>query len=229
MRYLGGKTRIAKKILAHLEPLLADRPYLEPFVGGGSVLEQLAPKVKPGYCWAGDANAALIHLYEEVARGWTPPEHFSKVKWEELKAEQDPTDPMTAFAGFGCSFMAMWFEGYHASEIGPSARALIRQRPAFQATQFLARPFDHWHPARSVVYCDPPYAGTQGYSAPGCGGFDHEHFWNTLRGWARSDNAVFVSEYIAPEGAAELVDEWEVKGRMKSGGRAAERLFRVKP
>ena len=43
-----------------------------------------------------------------------------------------------------------------------------------------------------VVYCDPPYAGTNGYGR----GFDHEAFWQ----WCRTrDFPVYVSEYRAPE------------------------------
>ena len=43
-----------------------------------------------------------------------------------------------------------------------------------------------------VVYCDPPYAGTNGYGRE----FDHEAFWQ----WCRSrELPYYVSEYRAPE------------------------------
>lgn len=43
-----------------------------------------------------------------------------------------------------------------------------------------------------VVYCDPPYAGTNGYGRE----FDHDAFWQ----WCRTrDFPVYVSEYRAPE------------------------------
>lgn len=43
----------------------------------------------------------------------------------------------------------------------------------------------------SVLYCDPPYAGTAGYDL----NFDHEAFWR----WARAQTQpVFISEYSAP-------------------------------
>ena len=43
-----------------------------------------------------------------------------------------------------------------------------------------------------VVYCDPPYAETEGYGRE----FDHEAFWQ----WCRTrDFPVYVSEYRAPE------------------------------
>jgi site-specific DNA-adenine methylase len=45
----------------------------------------------------------------------------------------------------------------------------------------------------SVIYCDPPYAGTAEYKE---GAFNHEAFWQ----WCRTqNNPVFVSEYNAPD------------------------------
>ena len=44
-----------------------------------------------------------------------------------------------------------------------------------------------------VIYCDPPYADTQGYSKDG---FNHAEFWQ----WVRDcPHCVIVSEYSAPE------------------------------
>ena len=45
----------------------------------------------------------------------------------------------------------------------------------------------------SVIYCDPPYAGTAEYKE---GAFNHAAFWQ----WCRTqNNPVFVSEYNAPD------------------------------
>jgi site-specific DNA-adenine methylase len=46
-----------------------------------------------------------------------------------------------------------------------------------------------------LIYCDPPYKHTQGYSA---GGFEDEKFWNKMREWSK-DNVVFISEESAPK------------------------------
>ena len=56
-------------------------------------------------------------------------------------------------------------------------------------------------PNSAVVYCDPPYAGTNEYST---GTFDSARFWK----WAEeasANNLLFVSEYAAPNG---FVDIW---------------------
>jgi hypothetical protein len=46
-------------------------------------------------------------------------------------------------------------------------------------------------PDGAIVYCDPPYKGTAGYTRS----FDHEAFWDWVR---RSPHRIFVSEYTAP-------------------------------
>ena len=46
-----------------------------------------------------------------------------------------------------------------------------------------------------LIYCDPPYKDTEGYST---GGFDHDKFWDTMREWSK-DNCVFISEESAPK------------------------------
>lgn len=43
----------------------------------------------------------------------------------------------------------------------------------------------------SVVYCDPPYIGTEGY----CVEFDHEQFYEWLR---NTNSPVYISEYTMP-------------------------------
>ena len=44
----------------------------------------------------------------------------------------------------------------------------------------------------SIIYCDPPYKGTTGYTVE----FDHDKFWD----WVRTNpHPVYVSEYTAPQ------------------------------
>ena len=71
-----------------------------------------------------------------------------------------------------------------------------------QGVSFLHQGYLACAPVNSLVYCDPPYAGTtQGYSSTS---FDSIMFWNTMRHWAREGNTVLVSEYVAPDFAHEV-------------------------
>lgn len=54
-------------------------------------------------------------------------------------------------------------------------------------------------PPNSIIYCDPPYAGTTKYAT---GAFDHEQFWNWCNDKVAEGHTVFVSEYNAP-------DDWQ--------------------
>lgn len=71
----------------------------------------------------------------------------------------------------------------------------------------------------SVVYCDPPYRGTDGYKTA----FDHDRFYD----WLRSvPFPVYVSEYAMPD---DFVQVWHVEKRCTLGPRnntrTTERLF----
>ena len=72
---------------------------------------------------------------------------------------------------------------------------------------------DYQHEEGDVVYCDPPYAGTEKYDGRE---FDHDDFWE----WVRTrDYPVYVSEYSAPD---DFISIWQ-KGIMKlrAGGKSA--------
>jgi 16S rRNA G966 N2-methylase RsmD len=56
----------------------------------------------------------------------------------------------------------------------------------------------------SIIYCDPPYAGTSKYD----GGLDHKAFFN----WADDQvNPVFISEYNIPD--KRFTEVWSIKKR----------------
>ena len=66
-------------------------------------------------------------------------------------------------------------------------------------------------PPGALVYCDPPYTGTQGY---GKDQFNSDEFWDVMRNWSR-DSIVFISEYAAPE---DFVEYASSKKQMTLGG-----------
>ena len=63
-------------------------------------------------------------------------------------------------------------------------------------------------PEGAVVYCDPPYAGTSGYSNVHKYDFDSERFYYWLR---TRDYPVYVSEYTMPD---DFVCIWEKEKRV---------------
>ena len=227
MRYLGGKSRIAKT----LAQIIAPRgPWLEPFCGGQSMSVALSA-YGPGV--SGDANAALIALYRAVRDGWQPPENVTEQEYAEARALPD-SDPRKAFFGFCCSFGSKWFGGFARGEGRNYAREgrdalIIDAKKIREANVMLCNAsFFDYAPQSCVeiLYCDPPYAGTTGYAT---GAFDHDAFWQRCREWAAGGTRVFVSEYTAPHDA---ICMWEktiasTVSIDKSSKPRTEKLFRV--
>ena len=229
MQYMGGKTRLAKRIAATIASHRGDRcTYLEPFLGGASVAAVVCPLFERSIL--SDSQPDIALLWDAVVHGWEPPAELSREEYGSLR-HADPS-PLRAFAGFGCSFGGKWFGGYAACNRGDNypqqahnsikrkARGLIGaevRRADYSA-------LDDEVTVDCVVYCDPPYIDTTSYST---GVFDHAEFWRTAERWALRGALVLVSEYRAPAG---WVPVWEVDLSMplaKDGNamRSRERLY----
>jgi DNA adenine methylase len=141
----------------------------------------------------------------EIITGWIPPEILTEEEYKKIQSIKDDNDPLTAFAGFGCSFGGKWFGGY--------ARSNNRQSYAKNAhnsclkkikllnsenTVFIHSDYKNMtYPSRFVIYTDPPYANTTGYGATGL--FNNNEFWEFCRELNNKGCKVFISEYTAPE------------------------------
>lgn len=178
---------------------------------------------------ASDLCADIIMLWDAASKGWEPPTRISE---EEYKAARTaPSSAYRGFVGFGCSFGGKFFGGYARSGTRNYAmnahNAILKKAKALRGVHFSCGPYDSLAPKNSLVYCDPPYAGTtQGYSSTS---FDSARFWNTMLEWSKRGNTVIVSEYVAPDFCKEV---WriEIKTDMhcKTGKEPrVEKLFQV--
>lgn len=234
MQYFGGKARIGKRLAEAMAPTLAGRYVWEPFMGGLNMTPHLA-RVSLGV-FATDANPALVSLYNAVRAGWDPPSVITRETWQAAKALPD-SDPLKGFCGL-CSFAGIWFRGYSGDaqrkrRFASSQRTCcVRDAPIplrVDTVDFCAgEPAAPAYPL--ALYCDPPYAGTNGvkvYEPSKRSGlpFDHGKFWQRAWQWSRLC-PVFVSEYSAPP-------EWQIVHeepaapvtRRSSGASLPERLF----
>lgn len=233
MRYLGGKSRTRNEIAAYLNRIRRPgQPYWEPFVGAGWVLE----KIKGQPIYASDANQALVFMWQRLQQGWRPPETVTEEMYRQAKAgEYDAA--LTAFIGFGCSFGGKWFAGYarHERDSGEEGRysrqsqsSLEYKNHRLDTVHFFTADFLACYvPAyQCLIYCDPPYNGTTGYSA--VPPFDHEAFWERVRWLEERGHTVVVSEYQAPSDFSCILEiPTKTDMRTKNGnGQRTERLFR---
>jgi DNA adenine methylase len=203
-----GKSRIAGRLAALMLCVTTERAvYVEPFVGAGSVAALMAPQFKRAVL--SDAHPDLIMMWQALQQGWEPPLVVTRKEYEALR--HAPPSALRAFAGYGCSFGGKWFGGYAVHTAGHCGNAsttyaahtvvgLRGKLRGLRAAEFCCLDYrDAKVPDGAVVYLDPPYDGTTGYST---GRFDHAAFW----AWAGSltHATVFVSEYTAPPGWAPL-------------------------
>lgn len=219
MRYLGGKTRLAKHIAeAILNDTDSRQTYIEPMVGGGSVLCAMAPHFENAF--AGDIHEDLILLYQALQEGWVPPTEVSEELYRDLKHAEPSA--LRGFVGFGCSFGGKWFggratggfrsDGFPRNHVAESRANLLKSVFNLRGVEYRCGGYQRW-PIRAgyVVYLDPPYAGTTGYS--GTETFDHEAFWSTARKWRDMGAHVYVSELDAPDDWTRI---WETERKVGS-------------
>lgn len=205
MQYMGGKHRQAKDIRKIIAELRGDRTrYVEPFMGGGSVLAAVAPDFD--HAVGADASESLIELWKAVVSDeWHPPVHMTKEVYDAMK-RYGSACPLKGWAGYGASYRGKWFGGYNGTVatrdyMAENARGLerkaviLRKHPDLTITH--GDYTSHTVNADTVVYCDPPYADTTGYQV--VDDFDHGWFWEIAQHWTEMGALVLVHEYTAPE------------------------------
>ena len=108
----------------------------------------------------------------------------------------DENPALTGFVGFGCSFGGKWWGGYAKDKrgddyCGQAKRGLLKDFPGVRSATFTCLDYhDVEIPDGAVVYCDPPYVNTTGYTV---GQFDTNEFWNYMRQLSKRCD-VYISE-----------------------------------
>lgn len=238
--------------------------------GSGAPLEffcaHFATNNKPLIVGA-DLHPAAICLLRELAAGWKPPTALTEEEHKRLSREgavpfkscaacagltlgastraphtcPASIDPVHGFAGFGCSFGAVYYSGYggrsrpkYRDPVGGVAKVYAKAAP-------LLRRVNAWHvgdyranyglpgsgavyiaQVGDLVYVDIPYKGTTGYK--GLPPFDHSAYWQWVTDLAAFGVTVLTSEFSAP---APFARAWyctrqvESRAGLHGGGKAA--------
>ena len=231
---MGSKNRIAKYLLPII---LKDRKpeqwYVEPMVGGANTIDKVE-----GNRIGADSHELLIGALKLIRDNpQSIPDLITEDDYSREKAGEFNSQ-MTGFIGFAMSFGGKWFAGYRRDVKGTkgcidnmstqtrrSKQSAVKQSANIQGVDFVnAKYQDLEIPASSIVYCDPPYAGTTKYKD---GDFNHTEFWQKCRDWCADGHQVFVSEYNAPD---DFVCVWEKEisvnvAKNSKGKKGVERLF----
>jgi len=211
LRYVGGKSKLAKRIASDILARTDKRDVLiEPFVGGGAVLAELAPAFDCVY--ASDIHEDLMLMWNKFWHyNWEPDNYCSEQEYQRLRYEKPSA--LRRLVGFGQSFGGKWWGGYargkkpngeernYLDETIRNIKNIISKLP--ENSHFTISSYKDWNPvAGDVIYCDPPYASTQGYG--GTDSFDSQEFWKVMDEWKQLGADVFVSEYNAPDSWKEI-------------------------
>ena len=200
MIYLGSKRRLAKHILPIiLKNRTEGQWYVEPFCGGCNLIDKVTgPRI------ASDVNFYLIAYFKALQNGWLPPTEFSEDLYNKIKNNKENYPPeLVCFAGFPLSFASKFFGGYAKNNAGQrydraAFKNAVQQVPYVKDILFHNTEYYNLEiPAKSIIYCDPPYEGATKYK--GTDSFDHTHFWQWCREKAAEGYEVYISEYNAPE------------------------------
>lgn len=218
MQYNGGKKGIAKQLAAIIN-LAEPKVYWEPFCGMCSVGLLVNAQEKH----FSDADEATIAVLKAARDGFEFPTTVTREQYFEYKA-LPPSNPLHGFAKYGCSFAGKPWGGY-AKNARNDNYAFTAQKTiktiggGLINAELVNQRYNRLTIAASVIYADPPYAGTTS-----CGTsekFDTVKFWD----WARDQTVVvFVSEYQAPEDFI-CVFEKRISGLRTKGVKPQEKLF----
>ena len=206
MKYYGSKRRLANFILPII---LKDRVddsqyYVEPFCGGCNLIDKVS-----GNRIANDVNRPLIGLLRAVSEGWTPPEYITKEMyngvWDLYRSGRDLDNPLMGWVAFCCSFCGRFWGCYAGDKNDTPTKKryqedakknLARQAPNLKGIGFNSLPYNELIiPSNSIIYCDPPYQGTDRYKTS----LDYGKFWQWCRDKTKEGHKVFISEYQAPD------------------------------
>lgn len=197
MQYMGSKKSIARYLLpAILKDRYPGQWYVEPFCGGCNMIDKV-----DGERIANDCNPYLIKMWQALQKGWEPPRCVCRDFYEIVRANKNSFPPeLVAFIGFMCSFGGKWWSSYAFNNKGDNyalrgRSVLLNQIKKLSNVEFRCSSYcDMDIPQHSIIYCDPPYAGTTRYNAS----INHDVFWQWCREKTEEGHKVFVSEYHTP-------------------------------
>ena len=230
MQYMGGKSRISKQIAEILNSSIdKNKPFVSLFCGSCAIESKVQADVKI----LNDKHPYLIAMWQALQNGWMPPDVVTKEEYYRVKANIDENPALTGFVGFGCSFGGKWWGGYAKDKrgddyCGQAKRGLLKDLVGIQSATFTCLDYhDVEIPDGAVVYCDPPYVNTTGYTV---GQFDTNEFWDYMRQLSNRCD-VYISEESAPDDFECIWSKEKVRTLEKSdnvGRVKVEKLFKYK-
>lgn len=197
MVYQGSKLLYSKEICSILNNILREKHlfhYVEPFVGGANIIDKIVAMDKKAF----DISDDLIRIFTATQGGWFPPLVCSMEEYYLLKESKEDS-VLKAYVSFAGSWSAKKWGGYAKGEgrdhYNERTRRFIKQIPLLKHIEFKVSDYRDLCINNSLIYCDPPYKGTLGYSS---GDFDTDEFYDWCRMQLDRHNTIVISERSMP-------------------------------
>ena len=244
MMYMGSKYKIGKRIIEAIkndlkEQNLTEMTWVEPFAGSLGMLFHTGGIF--GKRIASDVDEDVITLWQRMQEGYVPPEDVTAEIYQSVRFNQSQhPKELVAFIKNGCSFGGKSWGGFAKPDSGgrnyPAEASRLCQKKIARCmdVEFFHCVYQNLEKIavtkfnqQTVVYCDPPYANTTGYSKDG---FSHQEFWAWCVEMAKRGPIVYVSEYSKPDSVdADLIWEMTRKNALSQKTKVqTEKLYRVK-
>lgn len=231
MKYMGSKNRISKDIMSITQAGRKHRQwYIEPFVGGGNMLDKIEGNCK-GYDNNEHVIEALILIRDNLEALPKNNEEINEKQYKHIRDNKEYYPPgLVGYVGFALSYSGKWFGGWCRDGAGKrdyvaeAYRNAVKQSPKLQNCFLVNSSYlEITLPKESIVYCDPPYAGSTKYKDS----FDHAEFWEWCRKTSSGGHKVYISEYKAPDDFRCVWQKEQVSSLTQDTGskKAIEKLF----
>lgn len=203
MRYMGGKSRIAKDISNIINGYTkGELPFVSLFCGSCAI----ESRVDSPYKICNDKHEYLIAMWQALQNGCELPDSITKEQYQDIKANLDRDKALSGFVGFGCSFGGKWWGGYASGWKNDKSKmrnfcdegkrqTMKKLNGLTDATFFDCDYLNLSIVEHAIVYADPPYMNTTGYSTDA---INYDEFWQHMRTLGK-DHVVLISEEQAPE------------------------------
>lgn len=228
MKFMGSKNRIAKEILPIMMTARQNRPWVEPFVGGGNLIDKVF-----GERIGADNNHHVIEALIAI-RDFVDdlPKNNTEFTEDDYNLLRTSDYQFKGYAGFALSYGGRWMGGWRRDAKGErdyvreAYNNALKQSPRLKDVKLIhSNYYDLVIPENSLIYCDPPYQNTTDYKSK----FNHAEFWGWCRLKAIEGHIIFVSEYNAPDDFQCVWQKEICSSLTQNTGskRAVEKLFRL--
>lgn len=216
MRYLGGKFRQSKAIVAAVETIDPDfEVYVEPFCGAMWSATAMIKRFPERRYYFSDCHPALMTMWRAGLDGWEPPppEEMTEELYFRYREERPVNDPMTGYLGFAWAFGGEYFgtpaRGSDGVFKGSYASTVRKIRILRQADVTLSCcSYERVKlPKGAMVYLDPPYSYGRTPQASENGSFDRPAFIRYAEAAAERGAHVLSSEFVNDAGWP-VVHDW---------------------